>query len=69
MSGGKCPSLALRGVVVIQLTEAERRIYAHIYNLRDQSRLLQPKFNTKRYGYRSFKYFGSRNLEFPPNQY
>ena len=27
------------------------------YNLRDQSRLLQPKFNTKRYGYRSFKYF------------
>ena len=31
-----------------------------IYNLRDQSRLLQPKFNTKRYGYRSFKYFGSK---------
>ena len=30
------------------------------YNLRDQSRLLQPKFNTKRYGYRSFKYFGSK---------
>ena len=29
-----------------------------IYNLRDQSRLLQPKFNTKGYGYRSFKYFG-----------
>ena len=28
------------------------------YNLRDQSRLLQPKFNTKRYGYRS--YFGSK---------
>ena len=22
--------------------------------------LLQPKFNTKRYGYRSFKYFGSK---------
>ena len=31
-----------------------------IYNLRDQSRLLQPKFNTKRYGYRSFQYFGSK---------
>ena len=30
------------------------------YNLRDQSRLLQPKFNTKRYGYRSFQYFGSK---------
>ena len=30
------------------------------YNLRDRSRLLQPKFNTKRYGYRSFKYFGSK---------
>ena len=30
------------------------------YNLRDESRLLQPKFNTKRYGYRSFKYFGSK---------
>ena len=30
------------------------------YNLRDQSRLLQPKFNIKIYGYRSFKYFGSK---------
>ena len=41
-------------------------VYEHVYrqgskcNLRDQSRLLQPKFNTKRYGYRSFKYFGSK---------
>ena len=30
------------------------------YNLRDKSRLLQPKFNTKRYGYRSFHYYGSK---------
>ena len=41
-------------------------VYEHVYrqgskyNLRDQSRLLQIKFNTKRYGYRSFKYFGSK---------
>ena len=30
------------------------------YNLRDNSRLMQPKFNTKRYGYKSFKYLGSK---------
>ena len=37
------------------------------YNLRDQSRLLQPKFNTKRYGYRSFMYFGSKIWNSLPN--
>ena len=29
------------------------------YNLRYNSRLMQPKFNTKKYGYKSFKYLGS----------
>ena len=31
------------------------------YNLRDQNRLLQLKFNTNGYGYRSFQFF--KNLE------
>ena len=30
------------------------------YNLRDNRRLMQPKSNTKRYGYKSFKYLGSK---------
>ena len=30
------------------------------YDLRDQSRLEQPKFNTKTFGYRSFKYLGAK---------
>ena len=30
------------------------------YNLWDNSRPMQPKFNTKRYGYKSFKYLGSK---------
>ena len=30
------------------------------YNLRDNSRLMQLKFNTKIYGYKSFKYLGSK---------
>ena len=30
------------------------------YELRNRSRLLQPKFNTYRYGYNSFRYLGSK---------
>ena len=30
------------------------------YNLQDNSRLMQPKCNTKRYGYKSYKYLGSK---------
>ena len=30
------------------------------YNLRDKTLLEQPKFSTKTYGYRSFKYYGSK---------
>ena len=30
------------------------------YNLQDNNRLMQPKFNTKRCGYKSFKYLGSK---------
>ena len=30
------------------------------YDLRDTTLLEQPKFSTKTYGYRSFKYFGSK---------
>ena len=30
------------------------------YELRNRSRLLQPKFNTYRYGYNSFRYLGFR---------
>lgn len=30
------------------------------YNFRNQKRLLQPMFNTYRYGYKSFRYFGSK---------
>ena len=30
------------------------------YDLRDQSRMEQPKFNTKTFGYRSFKYLGAK---------
>ena len=30
------------------------------YDLRDQFRLEQPKFNTKTFGYRSFKYLGAK---------
>ena len=30
------------------------------YNFRNQSRLDQPKFNTKTFGYKSFNYFGAK---------
>ena len=30
------------------------------YELRDRHKLEQPKFNTKKYGYRSFMYYGSK---------
>ena len=30
------------------------------YNLRDSSRLIQPKFNTFKFGFKSFKYFGAK---------
>ena len=30
------------------------------YNLRDSSRLIQPKFNTFKFGFKSFRYFGAK---------
>ena len=30
------------------------------YQLRDSSRLIQPKFNTLKFGFKSFRYFGAK---------
>ena len=35
-------------------------ISASSYDFRNQSRLDQPKFNTRTFGYKSFKYFGAK---------
>ena len=36
------------------------------YDFRHSSRLLQPKFNTYKFGYKSFRYFGSKVWNFLP---
>jgi hypothetical protein len=38
------------------------------YSLRDSSRLLQPKYSTVKYGFRSFRYYGSKLWNALPSQ-
>ena len=38
------------------------------YNMRDSSKLTQPKYNTKTHGYRSFKYLGAKLWNELPTQ-
>ena len=38
------------------------------YNLRDNNRLQQPEFQTIRYGFKSFLYYGSKLWNFLPSE-
>ena len=38
------------------------------YNLRDSNRLQQPEFQTVRYGFKSFLYYGSKLWNFLPSE-
>ena len=44
-------------------------VHTSNYDFRNSSRLLQPKFNTYIFGYKSFRYFGSKVWNLLPAKY